>query len=94
MIDVAGLVDGKFKTPKLLPGDYTVQVDVYLPEAPSQVYRSGLQMPDYSGKQTVTVPASGDGPQIVVQMVRAKKAEPAPGTTPAGTQRTRRLGGG
>jgi hypothetical protein len=93
IIDAVGLVDGKFKTPKLLPGDYVVSVDVYLPEPPSQVYRSGLQMPDYTGKKTVTVPASGAGPEIVVEMKLTKKAEPAPaGETAPPTQRTRRLG--
>jgi hypothetical protein len=93
LVDAVGLVDGKFKTPKLLPGDYVVNVDVYLPEPPSQVFRSGLQMPDYSGKQAVTVPASGAAPEIVVQMTSTKKAEPAAGgpSAPA-TQRTRRLG--
>ena len=86
-------MDGKFKTPKLLPGDYVVNVDVYLPEPPSQVYRSGLQMPDYSGKKTVTVPASGEVPEIVVEMKSTRKAEVAPAdqTKPA-TESTRRLG--
>jgi hypothetical protein len=91
IIDAVGLVDGKFKTPKLLPGDYVVSVDVYLPEPPSQVYRSGLQMPDYSGKKTVTVPASGAGPEIVVEM-KSTKAEQAPGDKAAATERTRLLG--
>jgi hypothetical protein len=91
LVDAVGLVDGKFKTPKLLPGDYVVNVDVYLPEPPSQVYRSGLQMPDYSGKQTVTVPARGAGPEIVVEMKSTKKPAPGGQSVPA-TQRTRRLG--
>jgi hypothetical protein len=93
IVDAVGLVDGKFKTPKLLPGDYVVNVDVYLPEPPSSLGRLGMRMPDYTGKKTVTVPASGAGPEIVVEMKSTKKAEPAPaGETAPPTQRTRRLG--
>jgi hypothetical protein len=91
LVDAVGLVDGKFKTPKLLPGDYVVNVDVYLPQAPSS--RLGMQMPDYSGKQTVTVPASGAAPEIVVEMTPRKRPEAAAGEqSKPGTQSTRRLG--
>lgn len=81
IVDAVGLADGKFKTPKLLPGDYVVNVDVYLPEPPSQMGRLGMRMPDYSGKQTVTVPASGAGPEIVVEVKPTARPE-APKTQP------------
>src|SRR5205814_3121181 len=58
IVDAVGLVDGKFKTPKLLPGDYVVNVDVYLPEPPSEVYRSGIQMPDYRDRKSTRLNSS------------------------------------
>jgi hypothetical protein len=93
IVDAVGLVDGKFKTPKLLPGDYVVNVDVYMPEPPNQLGRLGMRMPDYSGKKTVTVPASGEVPEIVVEMKPLKSPEAA-AVEPSkpGTQSTRRLG--
>jgi hypothetical protein len=76
-VDVVALVDGKFKTSRLLPGNYVVQVDVFLPEPPNQRGRLGMRGPDYTGRQTVSVPASGEGPEIVVEVVGRKKPEAA-----------------
>src|SRR5207245_9114167 len=68
MFDAVEVKDGAFKTSKLSPGTYTVQVDVYKPEPPSQVYRSGLRMTDLQGQATVRVPASGEAVEIVIEM--------------------------
>jgi hypothetical protein len=71
--DAVPLVDGKFKTSKLSPGNYVVHVDVFLPEPQTGGReRMGLRMPSYSGEKSVTVPASGEGPEIVVEIKRHK----------------------
>ena len=75
MFDAVEVKDGAFKTSKLSPGKYTVQVDVYKPEPPSQVYRSGLRMPDFQGQATVSVPASGEAVQIGIEMKPMAKPE-------------------
>jgi len=73
--DAVEVKDGAFKTSKLSPGTYTVQVDVYKPEPPSQVFRSGWRMPDYQGNATVNVPATGEAVQIVIEMKSMAKPE-------------------
>ncbi len=96
MFDAVEVKDGAFKTSKLAPGTYTVQVDIYKPEPPSQVFRSGLRMPDYQGSASVTVPASGPGPDIVIEMKPTAKPD-APKTEPGdrldSTKRRSRLNG-
>jgi hypothetical protein len=75
--DAVALVDGKFKTSKLSPGNYVVHVDVFLPEPQTGGReRMGLRMPSYSGEKSVTVPASGEGPEIVVEIKRRKVEVP------------------
>jgi hypothetical protein len=78
VFDAVTVKDGVFKTSKLAPGIYTIHVQVYKPLTPAQMRMSGIQMPDYEGGAKVTVPAGGEGPQIVIEMKStAKPAAPA-----------------
>ncbi len=81
VFDAVEVKDGAFKTSRLSPGTYSIEVDLYKPETPAQMRMSGLRMPDYSGSATVTVPASGEGPQIVIEMKPTARPE-APKTEP------------
>ncbi len=78
--DAVSVKDGAFKTCKLAPGTYTVHVQVYKPLTPAQMRMSGIQMPDYEGGAKVTVPASGEGPQVVIEMKSTAKPAPAKDT--------------
>src|SRR5439155_24874168 len=64
--DAVDVKNGVFKTSKLSPGTYTVEVDMYKRQTASQVRMSGLQMPDFHGWATVTIPATGQEQQVVV----------------------------
>lgn len=75
IFDLVEVKNGAFKTSKLSPGTYNVHVQVYLPLTPAQMRMSGLQMPDYEGGAKVTVPASGDAPQIVIEMKGREKPQ-------------------
>jgi len=83
VFDAVTVKDGAFKTSKLSPGTYTLDVDVYKVQtpAPGGLERLGFQMPDYHGSAAVTVPATGEGPQIVVEMKSTAKPD-APKTGP------------
>ena len=55
---------------------------------PAQMRMSGLQMPDYEGGARVSVPATGEGPQIVIEMKPTQRAQPS---KPDGGGRLERL---
>lgn len=93
VFDAVTVKDGVFKTSKLAPGIYNIHVQVYKPLTPAQMRMSGMQMPDYEGGAKVSVPASGEGPQIVIEMKStAKPPAPADNGTKetGGLERTRR----
>jgi len=96
VFDVVEVKDGVFKTSKLAPGTYSVQVDMYKPETPAQMRMSGLQMPDFSGQATVSVPATGEGPKVVIEMkstARPEAPKEAGGKEVGGLDSTRRRRG-
>ena len=73
--DAVDVKNGVFKTSKLSPGTYTVEVDMYKPQTPSQMRMSGLQMPDFHGGATVTIPATGQEQQVVIEMKPTARPE-------------------
>jgi len=79
--DAVDVKNGVFKTSKLSPGNYSVDVDMYKPQTPSQMRLSGIQMPDFHGGVTVTIPATGEEQQVVVEMKPTARPE-APKTRP------------
>jgi hypothetical protein len=74
--DSVDVKDGAFKTSKLAPGTYTVNVDIYKPQTPAQMRMSGLQMPDYTGNATVTIPAAGPAVNVVIEVKSTARPEP------------------
>jgi len=76
VFDAVDVKNGVFKTSKLAPGTYNLHVQVYKPQTPAQMRMSGLQMPDYEGGARVSVPATGEGPQIVIEMKPTQRAQP------------------
>ena len=77
VFDAVTVKDGVFKTSKLAPGTYNIHVQIYKPLTPAQMRMSGLQMPDYEGGAKVSVPATGEGPQITIE-VKSTAKPPAP----------------
>ena len=55
---------GRFKTPRLLPGTYTIVAEAYDPPTPGQPYFGGLREADYRAIAVVTVPRDGPAPGV------------------------------
>jgi RNA polymerase sigma factor (sigma-70 family) len=64
--------DGKFTTERLLPGEYKVIAEAYLPETPQQRRSTGLRLPDFVGAVKVTVPKEGKAEPVVIKLEKAK----------------------
>jgi len=92
-VDAVTIKDGAFKTCKLSPGTYSIEVSVYKPEPPGNGFRSGWQMPDYVGTAKVTVPATGDGPVIAIEMKSTQKPEQPKPDNGLDTMKRQRLNG-
>jgi len=58
--------DGRFETARLEPGNYTVVVEVFEPEPPSSVFRSGIRLPNYTGIAKVTITADTPPPLVKI----------------------------
>jgi beta-lactamase regulating signal transducer with metallopeptidase domain len=67
--------NGRFRTGRLSPGEYTVVAEVYLPEAPEQRRLSGLRVADLVGTAKVRVPEEGAAPEVRIEL----KPRPEPG---------------
>jgi hypothetical protein len=70
--------DGKFKTERLLPGQYAVVAGAYLPEKYSDSFRGGWRLPGIVGRTVVTVREDGPPPQVTIELETRDK----PATTP------------
>ena len=82
--------DGRFRTARIPPGTYTVIANVYRPEPPGGVFRTGWRLPDLVGVAKVTVPKSGAPPRVRIlpkprPLGAPKRPRPAPATKPART---------
>lgn len=60
--------DGRFTTERLVPGDYTVVANAYLPEPKSGPFTTGIRPPESVGVAKVTVPEKGLPPPVQIQM--------------------------
>ena len=60
--------DGKFKTDLLLPGQYEITAEWYVPEKYWNMMYTGLRGPDCSGRAVVTVPENGPPPQVTIEL--------------------------
>jgi hypothetical protein len=63
---------GGFKTPRLLPGTYTIVAEAYAPLTPEQRGRTGWRVPDYRAFAVVTVPKDGPAPKVRIEMPKPK----------------------
>lgn len=63
---------GRFRTPRLLPGTYTVVAEAYIPETPEQKRRTGWRVADHRAFAVVTVPKDGPAPRVRIVMPRPK----------------------
>lgn len=70
--------DGKFKTPRLLPGEYAVIAEAFEAEKPENQSMSGIRQPAFLGRTTVTVPESGPPPTVTIEIRRRDEAPPTP----------------
>jgi hypothetical protein len=61
-------LDGHFKTEQLLPGKYAIIVETWLPEKPAEMRSSGIRRSSFIGRTIVTVPESGQPPQVTVEL--------------------------
>ncbi len=59
---------GVFTTERLLPGEYTVTVQAYLPEPKGGRFSTGLRAPAFVGSAKVTVPAKGQPEAVVITL--------------------------
>jgi beta-lactamase regulating signal transducer with metallopeptidase domain/Leucine-rich repeat (LRR) protein len=69
--------DGKFKTPRLLPGEYAVIAEAFEAEKPENRAMSGIRAPTFVGRTTVTVPEAGPPPTVTIEIRRRDEAPPA-----------------
>ncbi len=60
--------DGTWKTSIIPPGDYVVMAEAYEPETVEFRSRSGIRVPNYTGRARVTVPKEGKPPRVRIQM--------------------------
>jgi hypothetical protein len=60
--------DGHFETARLVPGNYALRAEVYEPEPPSSVWRSGVRLPSYIGIAKITVTADTAPAPVKVQL--------------------------
>lgn len=76
--------DGRFTTARLAPGTYAVVAEVYLPEKPEGVFRTGWRLPDLVGVAEVTVPAlrSQPAPEVVIALKPYEPPRPEPPPVP------------
>ena len=70
-------LDGKFKTERLLPGQYAIIVFSYPPMTFEQTRRSDFQLPAFVGRTVVTVHESGEPPQVTIELKPRNTKPPA-----------------
>jgi RNA polymerase sigma factor (sigma-70 family) len=65
--------DGKFTTERLLPGEYRLIAEAYLPETPQERVRLGMRLPSFVGNVKVTVPKEGKVEPVVIKLEKSKR---------------------
>ncbi len=60
--------DGHFSTERLMPGEYTIVVEVFIPKPRDGAFRSGIDAPDFFGSAKVTVPAQGKPGPVAIRL--------------------------
>jgi beta-lactamase regulating signal transducer with metallopeptidase domain/protocatechuate 3,4-dioxygenase beta subunit/Leucine-rich repeat (LRR) protein len=60
--------DGKFKTERLLPGEYSIIAEAFEAEKPEERRSTGIRLPAFVGRAAVTVPESGPPPQVKIEI--------------------------
>jgi hypothetical protein len=60
--------DGSFRTERILPGEYVIEVQAYAPEPPQAQRFTGLRGPDLAGSIKVTVPAEGEMKPVTITL--------------------------
>jgi hypothetical protein len=60
--------DGSFRTERILPGEYTIEVQAYEPEPPGRRFNTGLRGPNLTGTIKVTVPAEGEPKPVTITL--------------------------
>ncbi len=68
--------DGKFETPRLMPGDYAIIAEAFEAEKPDGRYHSGIRMPAFLGRVVVTVPEAGIPPKVTIAIKPRSEAKP------------------
>jgi beta-lactamase regulating signal transducer with metallopeptidase domain/Leucine-rich repeat (LRR) protein len=69
--------DGKFKTPRLMPGEYAIIAEAFEAEKPENRAMSGIRAPTFLGRTVVTVPEAGPPPSVTIEIRRRDEAPPA-----------------
>jgi hypothetical protein len=67
---------GRFQTPRLLPGTYTIVAEGYLTLTREQQAFTGWRLADYRAIAVVTVPEGGPAPRVRIAMPRVKGSPP------------------
>ena len=65
--------DGKFTTERLLPGEYKLIAEAYLPEKPQERLDTGIRLPRFIGAVKVTVPKEGKAEPVVIKLEKSKR---------------------
>jgi hypothetical protein len=60
--------DGKFRTERLLPGQYAIIAEAYRPEKYSGTVSTDWPTPDFVGRAVVTVPDGGPPPPVKIEL--------------------------
>ncbi len=60
--------DGQFKTARIPPGTYTVIVYAYNPEPRTNIFYTGVRLPDFIGTAKVTVPENAPPPPVRIEL--------------------------
>lgn len=59
---------GHFSTARLAPGNYTIIVEAFGPETPSQIHNTGIRLPDYIGMAKVMVNAAAPPTPVKIEL--------------------------
>jgi hypothetical protein len=66
--------DGRFQTPRLLPGTYTIVAEAYEPLSPEQRQSTGIRLADHRAFAIVTVPRDGPAPRVRIELPKDRPA--------------------